>query len=383
MRVILTCAGTGGHVNPAIAIANILKKNDSQCEVLFIGTKTGLENDLVTKSGYKIKAIRTGKLLRRITFKNVVAIFKVIAGIGDAKKIIKSFKPDVVIGTGGYICGSVMLAAKHYKIPYILHESNSYPGVAVKLLAKNAKYVFIGFKDAKKRLKNRENIIYTGTPTKFTAKDIQKLDVQKCKEALKLTDEDIGKDRKIIFVTGGSQGAIKFNQVVLDMVRMYQDKKIYVVLVTGQKNYDMVIKLKEEIIKSENIDLDKYISIRKFVYDMDKMYKIATLCIMRAGAMTINELIISAKPSILIPFPYATENHQLYNAKVLENVGGAKVILESQLNSSVLYKNINEIINNESILQNMEKNISNALKTDTENIIYEYILKAVNEGDTK
>lgn len=381
MKVILTCAGTGGHINPAIAIANIIKKSNSESEILFIGTKTGLENDLVVKSGYEIKSIRTGKFLRHITFKNVKAIFKVLGGISDAKKIIKKFKPDIVIGTGGYICGPVMLAAKHFKIPYILHESNSYPGISVKILAKKAKYVFIGFKDAKARLKNRNNVIYTGTPTKFTRKNIEKLDIDKCKEKLELSDDKIGKNKKIIFVTGGSQGAIKFNQIILDMVKNYQDKNIYIVLVTGQKNYENVMNQKENIQKKKNIDLDKYISIRKFVYDMDKMYKVADLCITRSGAMTINELVIASKPSILIPFPYATENHQLYNAQVLEKLGAAEVIIESELTTANLYNTVKRIVMDDKMLENMSKKAGSILKTDTEQVIYKYILKAINEGD--
>ena len=381
MKVILTCAGTGGHINPAIAIANIIKKNNPDCDILFIGTKTGLENDLVVKAGYDIKSIRTGKFLRHITFKNIKDIFKILGGISDAKKIIKQFKPDIIIGTGGYICGPVMLAAKHFKIPYILHESNSYPGIAVKFLAKKAKYVFIGFKDAKPRLKNRSNIIYTGTPTKFTRQNIDKLDIDKCKNELDLSVDKIEKSKKIIFVTGGSQGAVKFNQVILDMVKTYHDKNIYIVLVTGQKNYNKVISQKQSIESKENINLDKYISIRKFVYDMDKMYKVADLCITRSGAMTINELIIASKPSILIPFPYATENHQLYNAQVLENLGAAEVILEPELTTAKLYNSIKRIVMDDKKLNSMSKSAGSILKMDTEQVIYKYILKAINEGD--
>lgn len=379
MRVVMTCAGTGGHINPAIAIANIIRRNDKHADIIFIGTKTGLENELVKNAGYEIKQIRTGKFLREITLKNFSAIVQVIKGIGDAKKIIKEFKPDIVIGTGGYICGPVMLAAKHYKIPYILHESNSYPGISVKLLAKGAKYVFIGFSDAKIRLKNRKNVIFTGTPTKFNVQDMLKLDVNECKKELNLTSSNIGKDKKIVFITGGSQGARKFNEVILNMVEKYKDEKLYFVLVTGQKNYDLVISKLKEYENEKNIDLSKYIVIKKFVYEMDKMYNVASLCITRSGAMTINELAVCEKPSILVPFPYATENHQLYNAKVLENAGASEIILEKDLNEDLLYEKINSIISDENKLKLMGLNASKVLKLDTEKIIYDLIKDAVRK----
>ena len=194
MRVVFACAGTGGHVNPAIAIAKIILKNNKDVEFLFIGTKNGIENKLVENAGFKIKHIRTGKLLREITLKNFKAIYDTYKGIGDAKDILKEFEPDLVIGTGGYICGPVMLAAKKLHIPYILHESNAFPGISVKLLAKNASKVMISFEEARYRLKNRENIYYTGTPVKFSIQDYDKLDKEEIRKELKLN----GINKKII-----------------------------------------------------------------------------------------------------------------------------------------------------------------------------------------
>ena len=358
MRVIFACAGTGGHVNPAIAIANIIKKRNKDANILFIGTKDGLENKLVKNSGYDICHISTGKIIRSFTFKNIKAITKNIKGIKEARKIIKDFRPDLVIGTGGYICGPVMLAAKKYKIPYILHESNAYPGVSVKMLAKNATKVMIGFEDARARLKNRENIVYTGTPDKT-----------RCLENLKLTNVN----KKLILVTCGSQGAKKINEVVLDMVKKYLNDKIYIILVTGDKNYDDVMSQISDIEKELNIDLSKYIRVEKFVYNMDEMYKAVDMCITRAGAMTITELSLVGKPSILVPLPYAAENHQFYNAKVLEGVNAAKIIEQKNLDEDVLNDTISsmikdDVINKMSIsakkviVENVEDKIYNSIK---------------------
>jgi len=368
MRVIFACAGTGGHVNPAIAIANIIKKRNKDANILFIGTKDGLENKLVKNSGYDICHISTGKIIRSFTFKNIKAITKNIKGIKEARKIIKDFRPDLVIGTGGYICGPVMLAAKKYKIPYILHESNAYPGVSVKMLAKNATKVMIGFEDARARLKNRENIVYTGTPAKFNEETYKKLDKTRCLENLKLTNVN----KKLILVTCGSQGARKINEVVLDMVKKYLNDKIYIILVTGDKNYDDVMSQINDIEKELNIDLSKYIRIEKFVYNMDEMYKAVDMCITRAGAMTITELSLAGKPSILVPLPYAAENHQFYNAKVLEGVNAAKIIEQKNLDEDVLNDTINSMINDD-VINKMSINAKKVIVENVEDKIYNSI----------
>ena len=180
MKVVFACAGTGGHINPAIAMANIIMKNEPDSQVLFVGTETGLENKLVANAGYEIRHIRTGKIIRELTLKNFSQMIHAIQGIGDAKKLLKEFAPDIIIGTGGYICGPVMKAAVKLKIPYYLHESNAFPGVSVKLLAKNAKAVMVGFEDAKQRLNPKANVVYTGTPAKFSEEDIINLDKEAC-----------------------------------------------------------------------------------------------------------------------------------------------------------------------------------------------------------
>ena len=380
MKVLFACAGTGGHINPAIAIANIILKNKKDTKILFVGTKDGLENSLVKNAGFDILHIRTGKILRKLTLSNFKALHEAYMGIKDSKKIINDFKPDLVIGTGGYICVPVMLAAKKLKVPYVLHESNAFPGVSVKLLAKNAKKVLVGFNDAKKRLKNRKNVVYTGTPAKFTEHDIDILDKNEAKDKLGLGIKDIGlfndEERKIIFVTGGSQGARKFNQVILDLVKEKQDKKMFFILVTGNKNYDYTIDELRKIEEQNNIKLNDYIRIEKFLYNMQDMYKSADICITRAGAMTITELSLAKKASILVPYPYAAENHQYYNAKVLEDLGAGKIIIEDDLNEEILYDTLNQIIDSNKI-EIMGNNAKKAQKLDVEKNIYLNILDSI------
>lgn len=368
MRVVFACAGTGGHINPAIAMANLVLKNEVDSKVLFIGTENGLENKLVANAGYEIKHIRTGKILRELTLKNITALINAYKGISDAKKILKDFQPDIVIGTGGYICGPVMKAAKKLKIPYYLHESNAFPGVSVKLLAKDAKCVMIGFEDAKKRLNSKANVVYTGTPAKFTEKDILNLNKDECIKKLNL--DEINK--KIVLVTCGSQGAKKINEVVLSMIEKYRDNNIYFILVTGDKNYDEVLKLKKQVEQKIGESLDNYLRIEKFIFNMDEMYKVADMCITRAGAMTISELALAHKPAILIPLPTAAENHQFFNAKVLENVNAARIIEQKDLNEDSLNKTIQEIISNDNI-EKMGQNASKVIVKNVEEKIYDCI----------
>ena len=375
MRVIFACAGTGGHVNPAIAIARIIQKNEKDSEFLFIGAKNGLENKLVKNAGFEIVHIKTGKLLRELTFKNIKAIFDTYAGIGESIKILKDFKPDLVIVTGGYICGPVMLAAKKLKIPYMLHESNAYPGVSVKLLAKKAKYVMLGFEDAKKRLKRQDNLIYTGTPAKFNIDEFDSLKKDESKKEFNI--EQINK--KIVLVTCGSQGAKKINETVIQMVAKKKSKEYFIVLVTGEATYDSMRKELDEL-KIENES--EYIKLEKFVFNMDKMYKACDMCITRAGAMTITELALAARPAILVPLPTAAENHQYYNAKVLENARAGKIIEQKDLTIDLLDNTINEIICNNDKLREMSANARKMAKLDVEEKIYNCI-KEITIQDKK
>lgn len=368
MKVVFACAGTGGHINPAIAMANIIMKNEPDSQVLFVGTETGLENKLVANAGYEIRHIRTGKIIRELTLKNFSQMIHAIQGIGDAKKLLKEFAPDIIIGTGGYICGPVMKAAVKLKIPYYLHESNAFPGVSVKLLAKNAKAVMVGFEDAKQRLNPKANVVYTGTPAKFSEEDIINLDKEACLKEVGL--ENVNK--KIVLVTCGSQGAKRINEVLLDMVKEYQDENTYYILVTGDKNYDEVLKLKEDIEKEIGKSLDEYIKLEKFIFNMDKMYKVADMCITRAGAMTISELSLAHKPSILIPLPTAAENHQFFNAKVLADVDAAILIEQKDLTTKTLHDAVKQIIDGDNI-EKMSNNASKVIVKNVEENIYNCI----------
>lgn len=370
MKALIACAGSGGHINPGIAIANTIMKNEPDSKILFVGTETGMENDLVKKAGYELVHIRAGKIHRKFTLDNVKNVINAFLGIFDAEKVISKFKPDIVIGTGGYICVPVMKAAKRKKVPYCLHESNAYPGLSVKLAAKDAKKVFLGFEDTKDRLGKNVNAIYTGTPAKFDVEHMMNLDKDACKKELGLDKDSIG-DRKVIFVTGGSQGAKRFNEVVISMLKKYKPNDLYFVIAVGSKNYDEAIKY---VSKEDN----SYLKIEKFIYEMDKMYKAADLLITRAGAMTITEISIVRRPAILVPLPTAAENHQFFNAKVLENASAGIVLEENVLNETVLYDKIKSVIYDSNLLNKMGENAVKLYKPNVEANIYEEIKSLLN-----
>ena len=366
MRAIIACAGSGGHINPGIAIANAIKKNEPDSEILFVGSKTGMENDLVPKAGYEITTVKSGRYLREITWYNIRNMTKAFLGIFDTMKLIDKFKPDVIVGTGGFICVPVMKGAKIKKVPYVLHESNAYPGLSVKVVARDAAKVLLGFDDAKHRLPEGTNAVFTGTPAKFDMDTMRALNKDKCKVELGL--DKVTENKKLIFVTGGSQGAIKFSEMVINLITKFKPKDIFFVIAVGPANYDEVMG------KIKNIKgIEKYLKIEKFVYEMDKMYKAADLLITRAGAMTVTELSIARRPAILIPLPSAAENHQLFNAKVVENAGAGIVIEENVLNEDLLYDKILGVIGSDKILLKMGDNAAKLYKPEVEQEIYNEI----------
>ena len=210
MRAIIAAAGTAGHINPGLAIANEIKKQEKDSKIIFIGTTRGLENDLVPRAGYKLKTIDAYGLSKKISIDNLKKMYKTLKGFGEAKKIIKEFKPDVVIGTGGYICGATIMAAHKLGIPTLLHESNAFPGKAVKMLAKSTDTILVSFEDAISRIKNAKNIVYTGTPVKIKK---QNYTIEQKKN--KLEEIKLKIDKASVLIFGGSQGAKKINDSII------------------------------------------------------------------------------------------------------------------------------------------------------------------------
>lgn len=368
MRVIMAAAGTAGHINPALAIANKIKKEKPTSEILFVGTKRGLENDLVPRAGYELKTIEAYGLSKKISLQSIKNNIKTLQGIKQAKQIMQEFKPDIVIGAGGYICGAAILAAKKYKIPTILHESNAFPGKAVKMLSKQVDTILISFKEAANELPKAKNIVLTGTPTK-----IKKLDLTNIKKNEVLTGLGLEKDKKTVLIFGGSQGAKAINDVIINIINEKMNKNYQIIWAPGPKQFEEVKS------KINNFSKLKNVKIMPYIYNMEEIINTCDLVISRSGAMTVTEISIVGKPSILIPLPNVSNNHQEYNAKVLQNIGAARIILNKNLTKGTLNNQIAYIIRDDEKMIEMGENARKIAIDNVEDKIYKEIEKLIQK----
>ncbi len=368
MKVIIAAAGTAGHINPGLAIANKIKQEEKDSKIIFIGTTRGLENDLVPRAGYELKTIDAYGFSKKISIENFKKIYKTWKGFGQAKKIMQEFKPDIVIGTGGYICGATITSAHKMNIPTMIHESNSFPGIAVKMLAKKTNTILVSFEDAIPRIKKAQNIVYTGTPVK-----IKKVDYSINEKTAILKQIGLNGTKPIILISGGSQGAQKINEAILEIVKKKLNKNYQMIWATGPKQFDIM----KEDLENSNININNIdgVKVMPYIYNMEETMNIADVMIGRAGAMTVTEISNLGKPSILVPLPNVSHNHQYYNAKVLENVGAAKIILNEELVGEKLNKIIEEIVLEPSKMQEMGKNALKVSTKDAEEKIYQEIRK--------
>lgn len=374
MRVIIAAAGTAGHINPGLAIANKIKQEQPKSEIIFIGTTRGLENDLVPRAGYELKTIEAYGLSKKISFDNLKKLYKTYKGMGQASKIVKQFKPDIVIGTGGYICGAVITAASKQGIPTLLHESNAFPGKAVKMLAKRTDTILVSFPDAKNRIPNAKNVVCTGTPVKIRK---QNYGINEKNQIIK--ENGLNASKPIVLVYGGSQGAQKINEALTEIIKEKLNKNYQIIWATGPKQYDII---KENLgnIDIENIENMKVVP---YIYDMEKIMNVADLIVARSGAMTITEISNLGKASILVPLPNVSNNHQMYNAEVLEKINAAKIIKNDSMNGELLNNTINEIVSDKEKLKLMGNNAYSISIKDTQDKIYEEILALINKKALK
>lgn len=370
MKVLIAAAGTAGHINPGLAIANKIKEKNKGAKIVFIGTTRGLENDLVPRAGYELKTIEAYGLSKKISIDTLQKNIKTLKGFIQAGKIVKEFEPDIVIGTGGYICGAVISAAKKNNIPTLLHESNAFPGKAVKLLAPKTDTILISFEDARNRIKRAKNIVFTGTPVKIKKREYTNIEKEKILKELGLNN-----DKKIILIFGGSQGAKKINEAIVELLKNKQNDSYQIIWATGPKQYDIVkAEFEKNSISMNNI---KNAKILPYIYNMEEAMNIADVIIARSGAMTITEISNLGKPSILIPLPNVSQDHQLFNAKVLEKIEAAKIILNDDLNNNNLNESIHKIIDSEDILKKMSKNATKVSTQNVEEKIYKEIERLI------
>lgn len=297
-----------------------------------------MENDLVPKAGYKLLHIHSKGLNRGFSLKNIGVIFTLSKGIKECKKIIKEEKPDLVIGTGGYVTAPLMIAGKSLNVPTLIHESNALPGKTTIWLSSEVSTVAVGFEAALKKLPKAKNVVYTGNPTKMSG-NLNRSEIKK----------KLGFDEKpVVLVFGGSQGARRINEVMVELINKNSLQDCNLIYATGPKNYEETIKKITKI--PQNVKIEKYI------YNMEEMMAASDLLVCRSGALTTSEIGVCGVPAILIPFPYAAENHQYYNAKTLEDTGAGIVLEEKDMTSKKLEWLIKSLIGDRNKLLKMGEN---------------------------
>jgi UDP-N-acetylglucosamine--N-acetylmuramyl-(pentapeptide) pyrophosphoryl-undecaprenol N-acetylglucosamine transferase len=359
-RIIISGGGTGGHIFPAIAIANAVKEKHPNAEILFVGAKGKMEMEKVPAAGYKIVGLTIAGLQRRLTLKNLSFPFKVIKSIWDAKKIVKEFKPDVAIGVGGYASGPLLRTAGSMNVPTLIQEQNSYPGITNKLLAKKAAKICVAY-DNMDRFFPKEKIILTGNPVR---KDIIELHASK-EEALAFFG--LKKNKPTILVIGGSLGARTINESILAYIKQYETQDVQVIWQTGKLFIDKA----EEATKNST-----HIKAQAFITRMDLAYTAADIIISRAGALSISELCLVKKPCILVPSPNVSEDHQTKNAMSLVNKLAAVLVKDNEAISNLGAKSL-ELINNKVLRDELSNNIAALGKPNAANDICEEVLKLI------
>jgi len=344
MRILMSGGGTGGHIYPAITIIRAIQKENRSCEVLFIGTQGGLESDIIPKEGFDFSTIDVRGFERRLSMRNVHTVIKAIGSVWQSRKIIRKFKPDIVIGTGGYVCGPVLMAASMMGIPTMIQEQNVIPGITNKILSRVVDKIAVGYGEAIPYFTNKEKIFISGNPIR--------------PEVISATREEgitaLGLDpaKLTILISGGSRGARSINQAMLHVHQQLAGRgDIQLLHVTGQSEYNGIVgNLKQCCIDTNNAG---NIIIKPYLYNMPQALAVADLAVFRAGAIGLAELTARGIPSILIPYPYAAENHQEFNARAMEQKGASVVIRDVELNGVRLSEVINELVNSPQKLNNM------------------------------
>ena len=365
MRVLISGGGTGGHVNPAIAIANYIKEKNKNAQIAFAGTEKGIENILVPKEGYKLYYLKVKGFKRKLSLQNIDALFKAFTSQITAKKIIKEYNPDIVIGTGGYVSFPILSVAAKLKIPTVIHEQNAFPGVTTKLLAKSVDKVMISFEDSRKYFGNESKLVYTGNPVKSEFFNIDQ----------RAAKNELSPDRIMILSYGGSGGAENINETVIDFMEKYsKNKNINHYHATGSRDY----KKSNKIFNQKGLNTYKNLFLSEYLFGMSKYMAAADIVICRAGALTLSELAIVKKASVLIPSPYVTENHQYKNAAVLEKENAAVVIEEKDLTAELLTEKVEELLDDPFKITNMAQNIGRFATPDTLDKMYKIIMNVKN-----
>jgi len=364
MRVLLAGGGTAGHVYPALSMIDKIKAHHPGAQFLYVGTKDGLEADIVPKADIPFRAIQVSGLKRKMSLENLKTVWRFLRAVGECKAIIKQFRPDVVLGTGGYVSAPVVYAASRLKVPALIHEQNVEPGLANTFLSRYVSAVAVSFEDSVRYFRH-EKIVVTGNPR---AQEVANANGEKGRQRL-----GVPTGKTMILVVGGSRGAEAINRAFVQMAKRIKDRTdCYFVYITGKGHFDTIKSELEEVV-AETDNLQVY----PFIYDLPDVLAGTDLIVSRAGATFLAEITALGIPSILIPSPYVTNNHQEKNARWLEREGASRVILEKDLTGDLLWKTITGIIDNPSLRVTMEKASKRLGNPEAQNKLYALMLELI------
>ncbi|AZU61432.1 undecaprenyldiphospho-muramoylpentapeptide beta-N-acetylglucosaminyltransferase [Neobacillus mesonae] len=365
MKIAVSGGGTGGHIYPALALIREIQKLDKEAEFLYIGTQNGLESKLVPRENIPFKSIYITGFKRKLSFDNIKTIFRFLKGVKDSKKYLKEFKPDVVIGTGGYVCGPVVYAAAKLGIPTIIHEQNSVPGLTNKFLSRYVNKIAICFDEAKQFFPANKTV-FTGNPR---ASEVLGKDGIKGRLSAGLSTT-----KPAVLIFGGSRGARPINEAVVKGFTEFSGKPYQVLYVTGDAHFEDVKKEAELVGNPDNV------VIKPFIHNMPEILAGMDLVVSRAGATTLAELTSLGIPSILIPSPYVTNNHQEKNARSLSDHGAAELLLEKDLTSNTLIGHIDRIMLNKQTNEEMKLQSKKMGVPDSASRLYKVIEQLIKEN---
>lgn len=371
MRILMTGGGTGGHVNPALAIANTIKENEPDSEIAFVGTPHGIENKLVPQAGYKLYHVEVMGIRRSLSPKNIKAAFLALTSPLRAKKIIRKFKPDAVIGTGGYVSWPVVKAAADMGIPTALHESNAVAGMTVRMLAKKVDRIYLNFEKAGEGLAAPDKIMHVGCPVLSRFSGISK---KEAREKLGIPDSV----KYYVLSFGGSMGAEKVNDAVFTLMEKYTGgkKEIFHTHATGTIEKDIAAGW----FKDRGLDKYDNIELLEYIYDMPYRMAAADIVICRAGALTVSELALDGKCAVFIPSPNVTDDQQYKNASVPAEKGAAVIIRENAETGERLTQTVRTLCENPEQIRAMEEKIREFAVPDANKKIYFDICRIIKES---
>lgn len=338
MRLIVSGGGTGGHIYPALALIKALKKRDPDAEVLYVGSERGLESSIVPAKGIPFKSTKIQGFKRSLSLENFKTIYLFLKSVHETKKMIREFKPDVVVGTGGYVSGAVVYAASRLHIPTMIHEQNSVVGITNRFLSRYVDRIAYVFDAAVDQLPANK-MVKTGNPRAQEAAEVV--------SHFSWSEYHLQYNRPTLLIFGGSQGALKINAATVEAIPEFNQRDYQVVFVTGQKRYDGVMD------QLKGVTLNDNVVVKPYIPNMPEVLPKVAAIVGRAGATSLAEITADGIPSILIPSPYVTADHQTKNAQSLVNVGAAEIIKEADLTGDTLVTKADQLMNDDGLRQDM------------------------------